>query len=118
MGSGCNTEFILICNLENDLTPSSIKDFIYKQTSILPQAFIFPRLLSDPFTRGVIMVDSEKKVQIIYEFLENPNHIVVSLRGRYSLVNVVSVIKYFFLYELHLDLNLFQKFMLLFILLL
>ncbi|KAL8519783.1 hypothetical protein ACS0TY_010645 [Phlomoides rotata] len=82
LGSSCYTEFILICNLENDLTPSSIKDFIYKQTSILPQAFVFPRPLSDPFARGAIMVDSQKKVQIIYEFLENPNHIVVSSRGR------------------------------------
>lgn len=90
----CNTDgfatsdgcyFILISNLEKDLSRSSIKNFIYKQTTILPQAFVFPRMLSDPFARGAIMVDCQKKVEIIYEFLDNPNHLVVSSRGRYLL---------------------------------
>ncbi|KAG8365743.1 hypothetical protein BUALT_Bualt17G0003600 [Buddleja alternifolia] len=74
--------FILIHNLEKDLTPSSIKKFIYKQTTVLPQAFIFPRVLSDPYARGAIVVDCRKKVQTIYEFLDNPNHLIVSSKGR------------------------------------
>ncbi|KAI3467917.1 hypothetical protein Pfo_024580 [Paulownia fortunei] len=58
--------FILINNLEKDLTPSSIKKFIYKQTTILPQAFVFPRLLSDPFARGAIVVDYQKQAMGYY----------------------------------------------------
>ncbi|KAK4413605.1 hypothetical protein Salat_2773200 [Sesamum alatum] len=77
---GCH--FIPINNLEKDLIPSTIKKFIYKQTGILPQAFVFPRLLSDPFARGAIVVDCRKKFQIINEFLDNPNHLIVSSRGR------------------------------------
>ncbi|KAL8519802.1 hypothetical protein ACS0TY_010659 [Phlomoides rotata] len=73
---------ILLSNLEKDITPSAIKNFIYKQTAILPEAYVFPRLLSDPFARGAIVVDCQKKVQIIYEFLGSPNHLVVSSRGR------------------------------------
>ncbi|KAL8034874.1 hypothetical protein ABFX02_12G059300 [Erythranthe guttata] len=74
--------FILINNLEKDLNPSSIKKFIFEQTTILPQALVFPRLSSDPFARGAIVVDSQKKVQTIYKFLDNPNNLIVSSRGR------------------------------------
>lgn len=74
---------VLISNLEKDISPSAIKNFIYKQTAVMPEAYVFPRLLSDPFARGAIVVDCQKKVQIIYEFLGNNNHIVVSSRGRY-----------------------------------
>ncbi|KAK4413596.1 hypothetical protein Salat_2772300 [Sesamum alatum] len=77
---GCH--FIPINNLEKDLIPSTIKKFIYKQTGILPQAFVFPRLLSDPFARGAIVVDCRKKFQIIHEFLDNPTHLIVSSRER------------------------------------
>lgn len=81
---------ILISNLEKDITPSAIKNFLYEQTGILPDAYVFPRLLSDPFARGAIVVDCQKKVQKIYEFLCSPNHLVVSSRGRYSLGKNVS----------------------------
>ncbi|KAH6829321.1 hypothetical protein C2S53_011545 [Perilla frutescens var. hirtella] len=74
--------FILIDNLEKDLTPSAIENFIYEKTTILPEACVFPRQLSDPFARGAIMVDCQKKAQTIHEFLDNPNHFVVSSRGR------------------------------------
>lgn len=75
--------FIILNNLEKDLTPSSIVDFIYEKTTILPEARVFPRQLSDPFARGAIMVDCQKKAQTIHEFLDNPNHFVVSSSGRY-----------------------------------
>ncbi|CAA0839053.1 Unknown protein [Striga hermonthica] len=74
--------FILIHNLEKDIIPSSIKKFIYKKTNILSQAFVFPRQSLDPFARGAIVVDCEKKAQIIYDFLDNPNYIIESSRGR------------------------------------
>ncbi|XP_057768231.1 uncharacterized protein LOC130988421 isoform X3 [Salvia miltiorrhiza] len=74
--------FLLIYNLEKDLSPSSIKSFIYEKTTILPEAYVFPSHVSQPFARGAIMVDSQMKVQTIYEYLDNPNHFVVSSSGR------------------------------------
>ncbi|KAL6580713.1 hypothetical protein OROMI_006636 [Orobanche minor] len=84
LATGNHEHFILIDNLEKDLTPSSIKKFIYKKTTILPQAFVFSRHLSDPCARGAIVVNCQKKVQIVCDFLANPNHLIVSSRGRYS----------------------------------
>lgn len=75
--------FIILNNLEKDLTASSIVDFIYEKTTVLPEARVFPRQLSDPFARGAIMVDCEKKARTIHEFLDNPDHLVVSSSGRY-----------------------------------
>ncbi|KAI8008683.1 hypothetical protein LOK49_LG07G02773 [Camellia lanceoleosa] len=74
--------FMLIENLEKDLSPSSIMEFIHKQTSISPQAYVFPSLSSETYTRGVIVLDCKKKLEKIYEFLNNPDQIVMSSRGR------------------------------------
>ncbi|GFQ03180.1 hypothetical protein PHJA_002461800 [Phtheirospermum japonicum] len=82
LATGKSQHFILINNLEKDVTPSSISKFIYNKTNIQTQAFVFPRRFSDPFARGAIVVGCPKKVQIVYEFLANPNHLIVSSRGR------------------------------------
>lgn len=82
--------FIFINNLEKDLTPSLIKSFIYEKTTILPEVYVFPSQLTDPFARGAIMVDSQTKAQTIHEYLDSPNHFIVSSRGRYSLGNKTS----------------------------
>ncbi|KAL1563345.1 hypothetical protein AAHA92_05821 [Salvia divinorum] len=74
--------FILINNLEKGLTTSVIKCFIYEKTTILVEAYVFPSQVSDPFARGAIMVDSQMKAQTVYEFLDSPNHFVVSSKGR------------------------------------
>ncbi|XAR55245.1 hypothetical protein NMG60_11035266 [Bertholletia excelsa] len=73
---------ILIENLEKDLSPSSIVQLIHKQTSILPQAYVFPSLSSDLYTRGAIRLDCPKKLEKVYEFLSNPNQLIISSRGR------------------------------------
>ena len=77
--------FIVINNLEKGLTASVIKSFIYEKTTILAEAYVFPSLVSDPFARGAIMVDSQTKAQTVHEFLDSPKHFVVSSKGRYSL---------------------------------
>lgn len=77
--------FILIENLEKDLSPSSIMEFIHKQTSISAEAYIFPNLSSESFTRGAIVVECKEKLKKMYDFLNNPDHIVTSSRGRYAL---------------------------------
>ncbi|XP_058218769.1 uncharacterized protein LOC131329578 isoform X2 [Rhododendron vialii] len=82
MGETGNHQFILIENLELDLSPSSIMEFIHKQTSISTEAYVFPNLLSESFTRGAIVVECKKKLKKIYDFLNNPDHIVTSSRGR------------------------------------
>ncbi|KAA8524882.1 hypothetical protein F0562_011305 [Nyssa sinensis] len=74
--------FILIENLEKDLSASSMMEFIHKQTSISPQAYIIPCLSSESYTRGAIVLDCKKKLKKIYEFLNNPDHIIMSSRGR------------------------------------
>ncbi|KAL3824281.1 hypothetical protein ACJIZ3_020310 [Penstemon smallii] len=83
-GSGTDKgqHLILVYNLEKDITPSSIKQFIYVQTDILPQAFVFPSLLHDQFARGAILVDCQQKFQTMYKFLSSPEHLIVSSRGR------------------------------------
>ncbi|KAL3651201.1 hypothetical protein CASFOL_004203 [Castilleja foliolosa] len=82
LATGKIQHFILINNMEKDLNPSSISKFIYDKTNIQTQAFVFPRWSSDPFARGAIVVDCPKKVQTVYEFLDNPNHLIVSSKGR------------------------------------
>jgi hypothetical protein len=74
--------FILVENLERDLSPSSIMEFIHKQTSISAQAYVFPNLSSESYTRGAIVVECKEKLKKIYEFLNNPDHIVTSSRRR------------------------------------
>ncbi|XP_047951608.1 uncharacterized protein LOC125196975 isoform X2 [Salvia hispanica] len=74
--------FIVINNLEKGLTASVIKSFIYEKTTILAEAYVFPSLVSDPFARGAIMVDSQTKAQTVHEFLDSPKHFVVSSKGR------------------------------------
>lgn len=85
MGETGIHQFILIENLELDLSPSSIMEFIHKQTSISAEAYIFPNLSSESFMRGAIVVECKKKLKKIYDFLNNPDHIVTSSRGRYAL---------------------------------
>ncbi|KAL6572655.1 putative ubiquitin-conjugating enzyme E2 23 [Orobanche minor] len=87
--------FILINNLEKDLTPSEIKKFIHEKTTILPEACVFPSLSTDPFARGAIMVDSKKKAQTIQEYLENKDHFVVSSRGRPWVITMKASAKLF-----------------------
>lgn len=74
--------FILVEALEKDLRPSTIVEFIQKQTSILSKAYVYPSLLSESYTRGIIVVNCKEKLKKIYKFLDNPDHIIISYRGR------------------------------------
>lgn len=74
--------YVMIDNLEKDLSPTSIMEFIHKQTSISAQAYVFPSLSEESYTRGAIVLDSKAKLKQIYEFLVNPDHIIISSTGR------------------------------------
>ncbi|XP_077222924.1 SAWADEE protein isoform X2 [Tasmannia lanceolata] len=77
-----NCYFILIGNLEKDLSPSIISDFIYQQTSILSQSYVSPSLLSESHTMGAIFVESQEKLAKLVSFLDSPVHLIMSSRGR------------------------------------
>lgn len=81
MGGVKETEshhFIILENLEKDLSPVLMKDFIYEQTSIPTHTYVFQSLSNEPYARGVIIVDSKQKLKRIHEFISNPNHFIVS----------------------------------------
>lgn len=73
---------ILITNLENNLSPSIIEQFIHKHTSILPEVLVFPSQSSVPYASGAICLDSETKLEKIFKFLLNSEHMIISARGR------------------------------------
>ncbi|XVE72573.1 hypothetical protein DITRI_Ditri11bG0049200 [Diplodiscus trichospermus] len=82
VGGDKNLFIVLVQNLEKELSPSVVSEFIHKETSISAQVDIFPSLPWVPYTNGVIMVDCKKDLQQLFGFLLNPNHFIVSLNGR------------------------------------
>ncbi|KAI7746456.1 hypothetical protein M8C21_022549, partial [Ambrosia artemisiifolia] len=74
--------YLILENLEKDLCSLSMMNFIQEQTLITAQACVFPSLLSETYARGAILVDSKTDLQSLNEFIENPNHLIVSLSGR------------------------------------
>lgn len=78
-----NQYYILIDNLEKDLSPRSIVEFIHRQTSVTAEAYVFPSLLAESYARGAIVLDSKRSLEEIYEFLINPDHAIISSTGRY-----------------------------------
>ncbi|KAF9600638.1 hypothetical protein IFM89_011221 [Coptis chinensis] len=73
--------FLLIENLEKDLSPSAIVDFVKKHVSITSHAQVFPSLSSETYTRGIIAVDTQEELQKLSDFLHDPGHIILSARG-------------------------------------
>lgn len=80
---GVGNYLMLVENLEKDLTPVRLMEFVHEQVSISCRAFIFPSLSSEIYTRGYILLDSITNFEKLRGFLDNPNHIIVSSRGRY-----------------------------------
>ncbi|XP_068337073.1 uncharacterized protein [Pyrus communis] len=68
-------------NLEKGLSPLKIVEFIHQQLSISCQAFVSPSLSSEWYTRGIILLDSRKNVDKLSDFLESPDHIIISSSG-------------------------------------
>lgn len=77
--------YVIVDNLEKDLSPTLIMEFIHKQTSISAQAYVFPSLSEESYTRGAIVLDSKTELKQIYEFLINQSHVIISSTGRYSI---------------------------------
>ncbi|KAG2713869.1 hypothetical protein I3843_04G186300 [Carya illinoinensis] len=77
-----NQYVILLENLDKGSSPSIVSEFIHRETAISPQVYLFLNLNSDPTTKGALMLDCEKKFQELSDFLDNPNHIILSSSGR------------------------------------
>ncbi|CAL0323083.1 unnamed protein product [Lupinus luteus] len=69
---------ILVGNLDKELCSSTVTEFLHEHTSVSPNVFIFPSLSSEIYTRGAIVLDSEKDFQKLCLFLSNPNCIITS----------------------------------------
>lgn len=78
-----NACMVLMGNLDRELCPSTVVEFLHRYTSVSARVYIFPSLPSEIYTRGAIMLDSEKDFQKLCDFLTNPNYIITSSTGRY-----------------------------------
>ncbi|KAL4555346.1 hypothetical protein LXL04_037964 [Taraxacum kok-saghyz] len=74
--------YIILENLEKNLSPVLMSEFIHEQTSITAEAHVFLSFSTETYARGAIVVNSRLKLKRIYEFINNPNHFIVSSSGR------------------------------------
>lgn len=76
---------LLIDNLDKNLSPSTIVEFIHTHTSLSVQACVFPSMSSEMYTQGAIVLNCRKNLEKLSKFLDCQNHIIMSKRGRYVL---------------------------------
>ncbi|XP_031491595.1 uncharacterized protein LOC116258549 isoform X1 [Nymphaea colorata] len=74
--------YFIIENLERDLTATSIMDFIHYQTSVQCSAVVSPVVATENYARGVVILEGEECFKKVAGFLEDPNHIIMSVSGR------------------------------------
>ncbi|KAJ6404008.1 hypothetical protein OIU84_012243 [Salix udensis] len=79
---GGYSSVLLIDNLDKNLSPSTIVEFIHIHTSLSVQACVFPSMSSEMFTQGAIVLNSRKNLEKLSKFLDCQNHIIMSERGR------------------------------------
>lgn len=82
IAAGCSHHYIILENLEKDLCPLIMMDFIHEHTSIRAQTYVFPSLSSETYARGAIVVDKRSNLKRIYDFISNPNHFIISFSER------------------------------------
>ncbi|KAI5340054.1 PREDICTED: LOC110410088 isoform [Prunus dulcis] len=73
---------IIIDNLEKGISPLTIMEFIHHHLSFPCQAFVSPSRVLESYARGAILLHSKRNVDKLSAFLENPDHIIISSRGR------------------------------------
>lgn len=69
-------------NLENDLSPSIVREFISKEVHVPSQVILYPGLLSYSSCKGSIFVRAKELAEKLFDFLFNPAHMIVSTKGR------------------------------------
>ncbi|KAL2976408.1 hypothetical protein AAZX31_13G007000 [Glycine max] len=73
---------ILITNIDKELCPLTITEFLRRHTSVSARVVIFPSFSMEVYTKGAIMVNSTREFQELCDFLNNPNRIITSSTGR------------------------------------
>ncbi|XP_072995255.1 uncharacterized protein [Typha latifolia] len=68
-------------NLENDLLPSTIMEFVHREVSISSQVTLYPGLLQDAYCKAAIFMESKEQADQLFDFLFDPGHIIVSSKG-------------------------------------
>ncbi|XP_057526924.1 uncharacterized protein LOC130806042 isoform X2 [Amaranthus tricolor] len=74
--------FFVVDNLEKDVTPSTISDFIREQTGVEIDAFVFLSFPSQTYTRGALVVDSDEHLEILCNFVAKSDQMITSSKGR------------------------------------
>ncbi|GAB4851909.1 hypothetical protein Ancab_039279, partial [Ancistrocladus abbreviatus] len=92
---GADHHFLFIENLEKDVSPSTVVSFIHEQTSISAEAYVFPSLLSELYTRGALVVDSAEKLHDLQSFINKPGQMIASSRGRYIYIYIYHLVRFF-----------------------
>ncbi|KAJ4827258.1 hypothetical protein Tsubulata_028890 [Turnera subulata] len=82
IGGGGGLFVLLIENLEKDLSPSAMEEFIHSQTSIVVQTYLYPSLASETYAKGAVILDCQRNLEKLRQFLDSPNHIIISQKGR------------------------------------
>ncbi|XP_040370440.1 uncharacterized protein LOC112189383 isoform X2 [Rosa chinensis] len=73
---------VIVENLEKEISPVTIMEFIHQQVSITCQVFVSPSKSSELYTRAIILLDNKKNLEKLSDFLESPDHIIISSIGR------------------------------------
>lgn len=79
---------VTVENLEKGISPFTIMEFIHQQVSITCQASVSPSKSSESYTCGIILLDSKKNLDKLSDFLDSPDHIIISSTGRYILCQI------------------------------
>ncbi|XP_021848273.1 uncharacterized protein [Spinacia oleracea] len=74
--------FIVVENLERDVSRSTIVDFVLEATGLKIEAFVFLSLSAEPYTRGALVVDRVEDLERLCEFLVKPEQMITSSKGR------------------------------------
>ncbi|XP_050379879.1 uncharacterized protein LOC126797269 [Argentina anserina] len=73
---------VLIENLENEISPFTILEFIQQHVSITCQASVSPSKSMELYTRAIILLNSKENLEKLSNFLESPDHVIISSTGR------------------------------------
>ncbi|XP_057433918.1 uncharacterized protein LOC130726632 isoform X2 [Lotus japonicus] len=94
LGGKRNVCMILIGNLDRELCPLTVEQFLQRHASVSSRVFIFPSLSWEMYTRGAILLNSETVFQKLCEFLTDPHHIITSSTGRpWVIIDMVAGLK-------------------------
>ncbi|XP_021766360.1 uncharacterized protein LOC110730841 [Chenopodium quinoa] len=82
--------FIVIENLEKDISSSTIVEFVLEETGLEIEAFVLLSLSAEPYTRGALVVKCAEDLERLCNFLVKPDQMITSSKGRPWIVSDTS----------------------------